>query len=74
MALKKSENALITNFFRNIILPIVTFYVATYFVADFNTFFWIWVISNWIFSVTLLFVVLYYIKNKLNKTGAVIQP
>ena len=74
MALKKSENALITNFFRNIILPIVTFYVATYFVADFNTFFWIWVISNWIFSVTLLFVVLYYIKNKLNKTGAIIQP
>ena len=74
MALKKSENALITNFFRNIILPIVTFYVATYFVADFNTFFWIWVISNWIFSVTLLFVVLYYIKKKLNKTGAVIQP
>ena len=74
MALKKSENALITNFFRNVILPIVTFYVATYFVADFNTFFWIWVISNWIFSVTLLFVVLYYIKNKLNKTGAVIQP
>ena len=74
MALKKSENALITNFFRNIILPIVTFYVATYFVADFNTFFWIWVISNWIFSVTLLFVVLYYIKNKLNKTGTVIQP
>ena len=74
MALKKSENALITNFFRNIILPIVTFYIATYFVADFNTFFWIWVISNWIFSVTLLFVVLYYIKNKLNKTGAVIQP
>ena len=74
MALKKSENALITNFFRNIILPIVTFYVATYFVADFNTFFWIWVISNWIFSVILLFIVLYYIKNKLNKTGAVIQP
>ena len=74
MALKKSENALITNFFRNIILPIVTFYIATYFVADFNTFFWIWVISNWIFSVTLLFVVLYYIKNKLNETGAVIQP
>ena len=74
MALKKSENALITNFFRNIILPIVTFYVATYFVADFNTFFWIWVISNWIFSVTLLIIVLYYIKNKLNKTGAVIQP
>ena len=48
MALKKSENALVTNFFRNILLPVITFYVATYFMADFNTFFWIWVVSNWI--------------------------
>ena len=39
MALKKSENALLTNFFRNIIMPIFTFYLATYIVADFNTFF-----------------------------------
>ncbi len=31
MALKKSENALVTNFFRNILLPVITFYVATYF-------------------------------------------
>ena len=74
MALKKSENALITNFFRNIVLPITTFYVASYFLADFNTFFWIWVISNWIFSITLLLIVLFYIKKKLNKTSAVIQP
>ena len=29
MALKKSENALVTNFFRNILLPVITFYVAT---------------------------------------------
>ena len=62
MALKKSENALVTNFFRNILLPVITFYVATYFMADFNTFFWIWVVSNWIFSISLLLIVLYYIK------------
>ncbi len=74
MALKKSENALITNFFRNIVLPITTFYVASYFLADFNTFFWIWVISNWIFSITLLLIVLFYIKKKLNKTSAILQP
>ena len=39
MALKKSENALITNFFRNVLLPITTFYFAMYISADFNTFF-----------------------------------
>ena len=74
MALKKSENALVTNFFRNIVLPITTFYVASYLLADFNTFFWIWVISNWIFSITLLLIVLFYIKKKLNKTSAIVQP
>ena len=72
MALKKSENALLTNFFRNIIMPIFTFYLATYIVADFNTFFWIWVISNWIFSISLLLIVLYYIKKKLYTLSAVI--
>ena len=72
MALKKSENALLTNFFRNIIMPIFTFYLATYIVADFNTFFWIWVISNWIFSISLFLIVLYYIKKKLYTLSAVI--
>ena len=72
MALKKSENALVTNFFRNILLPVITFYVATYFMADFNTFFWIWVVSNWIFSISLLLIVLYYIKKKLNTLSAIV--
>ena len=72
MALKKSENALLTNFFRNIIMPIFTFYLATYIVADFNTFFWIWVISNWIFSISLFLIVLYYIKKKLYTLSAVV--
>ncbi len=74
MALKKSENALITNFFRNVMLPIITFYVATYLLADFNTFFWIWVVSNWIFSISLLLIVLYYISNRLEKSTTVGQP
>mgnify|MGYP001437577973 CR=1 FL=1 len=72
MALKKSENALLTNFFRNILLPVITFYVATYFMADFNTFFWIWVVSNWIFSISLLLIVLYYIRKKLNTLSAIV--
>ena len=72
MALKKSENALITNFFRNVLLPITTFYFAMYISADFNTFFWLWVISNWIFSLSLLSIVLYYIQKKLQKPATVI--
>ena len=72
MALKKSENALITNFFRNILLPITTFYFAMYISADFNTFFWLWVISNWIFSLSLLSIVLYYIQKKLQKPATII--
>ena len=72
MALKKSEKALETNFFRNILLPVITFYVATYFMADFNTFFWIWVVSNWIFSISLLLIVLYYIRKKLNTLSAIV--
>lgn len=72
MALKKSENALITNFFRNVLLPITTFYFAMYISADFNTFFWLWVISNWIFSLSLLSIVLYYIQKKLQKPATII--
>ncbi len=72
MALKKSENALVTNFFRNILLPVITFYVATYFMADFNTFFWIWVVSNWIFSISLLLIVFYYIRKKLNTLSTIV--
>ena len=72
MALKKSENALVTNFFRNVLLPITTFYFAMYISADFNTFFWLWVISNWIFSLSLLSIVLYYIQKKLQKPATVI--
>ncbi len=74
MALKKSENALITNFFRNVALPIITFYVSSYYMADFNTFFWIWVVSNWIFSIILLLIVIYYIKKKLDTLSSVTYP
>ena len=43
MALKKSENAMISNFFRNVLNPIVVFYIAKHIDASFETFFWIWV-------------------------------
>ena len=74
MALKKSENAMISNFFRNVLNPIVVFYIAKHIDASFETFFWIWVGINWFFSISYFFVVVYYFKVKLNKSSAVIHP
>ena len=74
MALKKSENAMISNFFRNVLNPIVVFYIAKYINASFETFFWIWVGINWFFSISYFFVIIYYFKVKLNKSSAVVHP
>ena len=74
MALKKSENAMISNFFRNVLNPIVVFYIAKHIGASFETFFWIWVGINWFFSITYFFVIIYYFKAKLNKSSAVVHP
>ena len=74
MALKKSENAMISNFFRNVLNPIVVFYIAKHIDASFETFFWIWVGINWFFSISYFFVVVYYFKAKLNKSSAVVHP
>jgi len=74
MALKKSENAMISNFFRNVLNPIVVFHIAKYIDASFETFFWIWVGINWFFSISYFLVVIYYFKVKLNKFSTVIHP
>ena len=74
MALKKSENAMISNFFRNVINPISVFYIAKYIGASFETFFWLWVGINWFFSISYFFIIIYYFKLKLNKSSAVVQP
>ena len=50
MALKKSEYAMISNFFRNVLNPVTVFYFAKLYDASFAQFFWIWVIINWLFS------------------------
>ena len=74
MALKKSENAMISNFFRNILNPIVVFFIARYIGASFETFFWIWVGINWFFSISYFLIVIYYFKTRLDKSSAVVQP
>ena len=74
MALKKSEYAMISNFFRNVLNPIIVFYLARHYDASFETFFWIWVIINWFFSISYLLFVIYYFNKKLNKSSAVVHP
>ncbi len=74
MALKKSENAMISNFFRNVMNPILVFYIAKYIGASFNTFFWIWVGINWLFSLSYLSIIIFYIKRRLEKSSAVAHP
>ena len=74
MALKKSENAMISNFFRNVLNPIVVFYISKHINASFETFFWIWGGINWFFSISYFFVVIYYFKARLNKSSAVVHP
>ena len=65
MALKKSEKAMVNNIARNVIVPVLSFYIAKYINADFKTFFYIWAIFQWLISLILLFYVKYYIKHKL---------
>ena len=74
MALKKSENAMISNLFRNVLNPIAVFYIAKYISASFDTFFWTWVGINWFFSISYFFIILYYFKSRLDKFSAVVHP
>ena len=74
MAIKKSENAMISNLFRNVLNPIVVFYIAKYISASFDTFFWTWVGINWFFSISYFFIIIYYFKSRLDKSSAVVHP
>ncbi len=65
MALKKSEKAMVNNIARNVVVPVLSFYISKYLNADFKTFFYIWAIFQWLISLMLLFYVKYYIKHKL---------
>ena len=69
MALKKSENALINNLLRNVLVPILVFYLAKYLSADYNSFFWLWAIFQWSLSLFLLLFVIYFMKYRLEKSS-----
>jgi putative MATE family efflux protein len=72
MALKKSENAMLNNILRNVLIPIIVFYLAKYLSADFNSFFWLWAGFQWTLSLLLLLFVIYFIKYRLKKSSTVI--
>ena len=74
MALKKSEYAMISNFFRNVLNPVTVFYFAKLYDASFAQFFWIWVIINWLFSTGYFLFTFNYMRLRLNKSGAVVNP
>jgi len=74
IGLKKAEYAMASNLIRNFVLPILVYYIAVYLTVSLNTFFWFWCISNIIYSSLLLIFVLYFLKIKLNKSSAILQP
>jgi len=72
MALKKSENAMVNNILRNVLVPIIVFYLAKHLSADFNSFFWLWATFQWSLSLFLLLFVIYFMKYRLKKFSTVI--
>ena len=74
MAIKKAEYAMISNLFRNGLNPVMVFVLAKYINASFEIFFWIWAAVNWIFSGIYLSILIIYLKSRLEKTSAIINP
>ena len=74
MALKKSENAMINNLLRNVLVPIFVFHIARHLSADYDTFFWIWAIFQWTLSLLLFIFVIYYMKYRLKKPNTITNP
>tara|TARA_Y100000590_G_scaffold469921_1_gene660703 strand:+ start:1551 stop:2906 length:1356 start_codon:yes stop_codon:yes gene_type:complete len=74
MALKKSEFAMISNLFRNVLNPVLVFYFAKLYNASFEEFFWIWVVINWVFSISYFLFTFNYLRLKLQETRAIFNP
>ena len=74
IGLKKAEYAMASNLIRNFALPVLVYYIAVKMTLSLNTFFWLWSISNITYSALILLFVIFFIKNKLNKSTTVLQP
>ena len=62
MALKKSSYAMNLNIIRNVLLPIPTIFFANFIGGSYKNFFWSYCLFNWIFMISLLLFVTFYIK------------
>ena len=65
MAIKKSHYSMLFNILRNVFLPIPTIYFANFFGGTYKSFFWSYCLFNWIFMISLLIYVSFYIKKYL---------
>ena len=65
MAIKKSHYSMLFNILRNVLLPIPTIYFANYVGGTYENFFWSYCLFNWIFMISLLIYVSFYIKKYL---------
>ena len=74
IGLKKAEYAMASNLIRNFAIPLLVYYIAIKMTVSLNTFFWLWSISNITYSALILLFVIFFIKNKLNKSTTVPQP
>ena len=63
---------MINNLLRNVLVPILVFYLAMYLSADYNNFFWLWAGFQWSLSLLLFLFVIYYMKYRLEKSSGVI--
>ena len=74
IGLKKAEYAMVSNLIRNFAIPVIVYYIAVKMTVSLNAFFWLWSLSNITYSALILLFVIFFIKNKLDKSGAVVQP
>ena len=65
MAIKKSHYSMLFNILRNVLLPIPTIYFANVIGGTYKSFFWSYCLFNWIFMLSLLIYVSFYIKKYL---------
>tara|TARA_B100001123_G_scaffold120147_1_gene139787 strand:- start:2771 stop:4126 length:1356 start_codon:yes stop_codon:yes gene_type:complete len=74
IGLKKAEYAMASNLIRNFAIPVTVYYIAIKFTVSLTTFFWLWSLSNIAYSTLILLFVMFFIKNKLDKSSVVVQP
>ena len=74
IGLKKAEYAMASNLIRNFAIPVIVYYIAIKLTVGLTTFFWLWSLSNIAYSTLILLFVMFFIKNKLDKSSVVVQP